>query len=216
MDLERAKRALFARLAREVRDRRVIEAMSAVPRERFVPVSYQDQAYEDIPLPIAEGQTISQPYIVAMMTSALDLQPGDKVLEIGTGSGYQAAILARLARKVITVERFADLAEGARRSLQALGYTNAEVRLTGGALGCPQEAPFDAIIVTAGAPRLPRVLLDQLAVGGRMVIPVGGRYEQDLLKVVRTQEGYSVHSLGPCRFVPLVGRDAWEGDTPES
>ena len=212
MELEKAKEQLFARLAREIPDPRVIEAMRAVPRECFVPLPSRSLAYEDIPLPIGAGQTISQPYIVALMTSALDLQPQDKVLEVGTGSGYQAAVLSRLARKVITVERIPSLAEAARNTLRALGYTNVEVRLAGPVLGCPEEAPFQGIIVTAGAPRLPQVLLEQLVLGGRLVIPVGGRTEQELVKVLRTQDGYTVRSLGPCRFVPLIGPDGWEDE----
>ncbi|MCS7207211.1 MAG: protein-L-isoaspartate(D-aspartate) O-methyltransferase [Dehalococcoidia bacterium] len=218
-DLEEAKERLFALLRRERQaeglDERVIQAMERVPRERFVPPALRHLAYEDIPLPIGWGQTISQPFIVCLMTSALDLQPTDKVLEIGTGSGYQAAVLAELVPrgKVITVERVPHLLHSARAILEALGYGNrVEVRPAGEVLGCPEEAPFHAILVTAGAPTLPRVLLEQLAIGGRMVIPIGSRYEQDLMRVVRTREGYSLRTLGACRFVPLIGKGAWEED----
>lgn len=209
-ELEQAKKRLIQALRREVGDERVVEAMDKVPRELFVPYVSRHLSYEDIPLPIGDGQTISQPYIVALMTSALELKPEDFVLELGTGSGYQAAILSHLARKVYTVERLVHLAEVARKRLASLGCLNAEVRMAGHDLGCPDEAPFDAIIVTAGAPRLPRDLLDQMAHNGRMVIPVGSQQEQNLMKVVRTDDGYSIASLGQCRFVPLVGKGAWE------
>ena len=212
-DLKKAKKRLFHALRREVGDNTVIEAMERVPREFFVPDVSHHLSYEDIALPIGDGQTISQPYIVALMTSALELTPRDSVLELGTGSGYQAAILSHLVRKLYTVERVAHLAEGARQRLASLGCLNVEVRLAGDELGCTDEAPFDAIIVTAGAPRLPRVLLDQMARGGRMVLPVGSQQEQNLMKVVRTDDGYSIASLGQCRFVPLVGKGAWD-DTP--
>lgn len=216
-NLEEARARLFAALRRERKaeglDERVIQAMERVPRERFVPPASRHLAYEDIPLPIGWGQTISQPFIVCLMTSALELQETDKVLEIGTGSGYQAAILAELVPrgKVITTERVPQLLQSAQAILEELGYAiRVEVRPAGETLGCPEEAPFNAIIVTAGAPTLPRVLLEQLAIGGRMVIPIGSRYEQDLTKVVRTREGYSVRVLGACRFVPLIGKGAWE------
>jgi protein-L-isoaspartate(D-aspartate) O-methyltransferase len=213
-DLERVKRELFQNLRREIGDERVIRVMEQVPRELFIPVASRHLAYDDIPLPIGEGQTISQPYIVALMTSALELKETDRVLELGTGSGYQAAILARLVPKgrVITVERIQSLAQSARTLLESMGYRNIQVRLAGETLGCPEEAPYDAIIVTAGAPKLPKALLDQLAQGGRMVIPVGSIREQELMKVVKTEEGYSVKTLGPCRFVPLVGEGAWPED----
>ncbi|PZC46649.1 MAG: protein-L-isoaspartate(D-aspartate) O-methyltransferase [Chloroflexi bacterium] len=213
MSLDTAKNALFAKLAGVIRDPRVIEAMRAVPREFFVPSEDHHLAYEDEAMSIGQGQTISQPYIVALMTSALELRQTDKVLEVGTGSGYQAAILARLAGTIITVERLPLLAQEARRRLGDLGLTNADVREAGEVLGFPEKAPYDAIIVTAGAPpKIPQSLLGQLGFGGRMVIPVGGRYEQDLLKVQRTLEGYSTRSLGPCRFVPLIGDEGWEDE----
>ena len=209
-ELEQARTRLLAALRREVGDARVIQAIGEVRRELFVPLESRHLAYEDIPLPIGEGQTISQPTIVALMSEALELQPQDHVLELGTGSGYQAAILARLAATVVTVERIPSLGDMARRLLQGLGYHNVEVRLAGPVLGCPERAPFNAIIATASVPSLPHPLLNQLAEGGRMVIPMGSRLEQELTKVVRTSDGYAVSSLGPCRFVPLIGPGAWE------
>jgi len=184
--------------------------MERVPREVFLPPESRHLAYEDIPLPIGEGQTISQPYIVAMMTQALELNGGERVLEVGTGSGYQTAILAELCRWVVSVERLASLLEGARRHLASLGYTNVELRQATTGLGWPEGAPYDAILVTAGAPSIPQALLDQLVVGGRLVIPVGSRYEQDLLKVIKGATGLEVTNLGACRFVPLIGEGAWD------
>ncbi len=212
MNLDEQKRRLLAQLRRDISDERVLEAMGRVPREAFVPDASRHLAYEDIPLPIGEGQTISQPLIVALMVAAINLKPSHKVLEVGTGSGYQAAILSLLARQVVSTERLAPLASAAQERLAALGYHNVKLVPAGDTLGCPQEAPFDAIIVAAGAPRLPRVLLDQLAEGGCLAIPVGSRREQDLLAVEKTHDGYSVKSLGPCRFVPLVGPGAWDDD----
>ena len=212
MNLDEQKRRLLAHLRRDISEERVLQALERVPRETFVPEASRHLAYEDIPLPIGGGQTISQPLIVALMIASLTLKQPDKVLEVGTGSGYQAAILSLLAREVITTERLAPLAGVAQARLTALGYRNVKVLPAGDTLGCPAEAPFDAIIVAAGAPRLPRVLLDQLAEGGRLVIPVGSRREQDLMLVEKTRDGYSVKSLGPCRFVPLVGPGAWEDD----
>ncbi len=209
--LEYARLRLLANLEREIRNPRVLQAMGEVHRELFVPLESRYLAYEDIPLPIGQGQTISQPTIVAIMTAALELQPRNSVLELGTGSGYQAAILSRLAAKVVSVELNPLLANAARSRLQTLGYTNVEVRSAGTVLGCPEMGPFDAIVVTASAPDLPKALLEQLVVTGRMVIPVGSLQEQDLTRVIRTSEGYSVQTLGPCRFVPLIGPGAWEG-----
>ena len=213
MNLKEQKLRLLEHLRRDVSDERVLQAMERVPREAFVPEASRHLAYEDIPLPIGEDQTISQPLIVALMIASLNLKPTDRVLELGAGSGYQAAILSLLTREVITTERLPTLASAAQSLLMSLGYHNVRVRHAGEVLGCPEEAPFDAIIVAAGAPRLPRVLLDQLVERGRMVIPVGSRYEQDLSLVEKTREGYSVKSLGPCRFVPLVGRDAWKEES---
>jgi protein-L-isoaspartate(D-aspartate) O-methyltransferase len=209
-ELEQAKIRLFATLRREVPDERVLDAMGKVPRELFVPEMSRHLSYEDIPLPIGEWQTISQPYIVALMTRALELKKEDRALELGTGSGYQAAILSLLARKVYSMERIASLAESARALLASLGYNNVEVRLAGSVLGCPEEAPFDAIVVTAASPTLPRALLEQMAQGGRLVIPVGSQQEQGLVKVIKTNDGYSISNLGSCRFVPLLGSGAWD------
>jgi protein-L-isoaspartate(D-aspartate) O-methyltransferase len=196
-------------LSREIRDERVLAAVGRVPREMFVGSSQWPSAYEDRPLPIGRGQTISQPLMVAMMTEALDLEGPEKVLEVGTGSGYQAAILAELARQVVTVERHGELARKAAETLDKLGYRNIEVHLAEATLGWPLQAPYDAIVVSAGAPRVPRELLDQLAVGGRLVIPVGPRYEQNLLKIVKTEHDATVEDLGPCRWVPLIADAAW-------
>jgi protein-L-isoaspartate(D-aspartate) O-methyltransferase len=210
MDFETARARLIEHLSTEIRDERVLAAMSRIPREHFVPPESQHLAYEDSPLPIGLDQTISQPFIIALMTEALELTGREKVLEVGTGSGYQAAILAELARSVITVERLPALAESARKALDSLGYTNVEVHLTEEAIGWPAEAPYDAIMVTAGAPKTPPDLLAQLAIGGRMVIPVGSRYVQELCKITRGRKKNIVQNLGGCRFVSLIGRDAWE------
>ena len=208
-DFSLARHQLVDHLRREVRDERVLSAMSRVPREMFVPSGYWHAAYEDRPLPIGQGQTISQPLIVAMMTEALDLEGNENVLEVGTGSGYQAAILADLARWVVTVERHSELAQKATEILKKLGYSNVEVHLAEARLGWPPKAPYDAIVVSAGAPTVPKDLLDQLAIGGRLIIPVGPRYEQNLLKVAKNEHGTSIEDLGPCRWVPLIGDAAW-------
>jgi len=184
--------------------------MSRVPREQFVPPESRHLAYEDMPLPIGLEQTISQPFIIALMTQALELKGGEKVLEIGTGSGYQTAILAELARYVVSVERLAPLAESAKKVLDSLGYRNIEIHLAGETLGWPQQAPYDAIMVTAGAPRVPPELLAQLAIGGRMVIPVGSRHLQELYKLTRRRRKVVTENLGGCRFVSLIGKGAWE------
>ncbi len=210
MDFEAARARLIGMWGTEIKDERVLAAMARVPRERFLPPEDQSLAYEDRPLPIGQDQTISQPFIVAMMTEALELTGGEKVLEIGTGSGYQTAVLAELARLVVTVERLPALAEAARRILGSLGYTNIITHLAGESLGWPQDAPYDAILVTAGAPRVPPELIDQLAIGGRLVIPAGSRYEQELYKIIRHETGNEVHDLGGCRFVPLIAKGAWE------
>ena len=210
MDFEAARARLIEHLSSEIRDERVLAAMVRIPRERFVPPEEQDLAYEDIPLPIGLDQTISQPFIVALMTEALELTGSEKVLEVGTGSGYQAAILAELARLVITVERLPALTEGAKRVLDSLGYTNIVVHLAEKTLGWQAEAPYDAIMVTAGAPRVPVDLLAQLAIGGRLVIPIGSRYLQELSKVTKRRKKNIVQNLGGCRFVPLIDKNAWE------
>lgn len=191
--------------ARGIRDERVLDAMARVPRHEFVAEHYQDQAYEDHPIPIAEGQTVSQPYIVALMLEALSLEPSSKVLEIGTGSGYQAAVLAELAAQVYSVERHPRLAREAEATLCRLGYTNVTVIVGDGSQGLPALAPFDAIIVSAAAPQVPSALFDQLRDGGRMIIPVGPADAQEL-QLVRKQQGQPVvNRLEGCRFVPLIG-----------
>ncbi len=209
MDFKAARAKLIKHLSVNVGDEPVLAAMSRVPRERFVPPEERHLAYEDRPLPIGLGQTISQPFIIALMTASLKLTGQDKVLEVGTGSGYQAAILAELVRLVITVERLPQLAEAAKGILDSLGYKNIKVHLAGLTLGWPAEAPYDAILVTAGAPNVPDSLLSQLAIGGRLVIPVGSRYEQDLYKITRGRDKNIVQNLGGCRFVSLIGEDAW-------
>jgi len=212
--LSRSKTALLAELAQDVSDRRVLDAIAKVPRERFVPEELRVYAYENRPLPISYGQTISQPLIVALMTQALRLVGNEKVLEVGTGSGYQAALLSHLAREVFSVERVAQLAQRAQRTLAELGFTTVRVRVADETLGWPEEAPYHAIIVTAGAPRVPQELLEQLATGGRMVIPVGSRDLQELVRVEKSPEGPVLTNLGPCRFVPLMGAGAWSEDIP--
>ena len=200
---------------RGVADPRVLAAMRRVPRHRFVPQGLWDQAYNDYPLPIGEDQTISQPYIVALMTEALELKETERVLEIGTGSGYQAAILADLAAEVYSIDRLASLAEQARKVLTALGYKNFQVRVGDGTLGWPEEAPFDAILVTAGTPQVPRPLMEQLALGGRLVVPVGDRFSQTLTRARKTKEGVKFDYLGGCRFVRLIGKYGWQEGGPE-
>ena len=210
MDFEAMRAELISHLRTEIRDERVLAAMARIPRERFVPPEEQHLAYDDRPLPIGFDQTISQPLIIALMTEALELTGSEKVLEVGTGSGYQAAILAKLARLVITTERLPPLAEAAKRALDSLGYTNVEVHLAEETLGWQKGAPYNAIMVTAGAPRVSADLLAQLAIGGRMVIPVGSRYVQELYKITRQRRKNIVENLGGCRFVSLIGKDAWE------
>jgi protein-L-isoaspartate(D-aspartate) O-methyltransferase len=212
--LSRSKTALLAELAQDVSDRRVLGAIARVPRERFVPEDLRLHAYDNRPLPIGYGQTISQPLIVALMTQALELKGDEMVLEVGTGSGYQAALLSCLARQVFTIERVPELARRAQRIVGELGFTNVRVRVAGDTLGWPEESPYEAIIVTAGAPRVPRELLAQLAVGGRMVLPVGSRDLQELVRAVQGPKGPVMTNLGPCRFVPLVGVGAWSEELP--
>lgn len=192
-------------ISRGIRDPRVLGALREIPRHRFVPASLRPRAYEDCPLPIGEGQTISQPYIVAEMTESLSLEGTEKVLEIGTGSGYQTAILCRLAREVVTTERVEPLCRSAQRVLGELGIRNVRFRIGDGTLGSPGDAPFDAILVTAAAPEVPPPLFSQLALGGILVIPVGGRWEQDLVRIRKEEGGSHRESLGGCRFVPLLG-----------
>jgi len=199
-------------IVRGIKDLRVIAAMKKVPRHLFVEEALQSQAYNDHPLPIGEKQTISQPYMVALMTEALQLKGKDKVLEIGAGSGYQTAILAEMAEKVFSIERIRSLAIKARQLLYELGYYNTEIKIFDGTFGWSEEAPFDAIIVTAGAPEIPQPLLDQLAISGRLVIPIGDAHVQDLIRVTRTEEGLKKEDLGGCRFVKLIGRYGWENE----
>jgi protein-L-isoaspartate(D-aspartate) O-methyltransferase len=191
--------------ARGVRDPAVLEAMREVPRHRFVPQSQSARAYQDRPLPIGHGQTISQPYIVALMTELARVKPGDKVLEVGTGSGYQAAVLAQMGVELFSIEIIGALAKRSKATLAELGYAkNVEVRHGDGYVGWPEQGPFDAIIVTAAPPKVPKPLKEQLKVGGRLIIPVGKRY-QSLLKVTRTKNGFGGESVIPVRFVPMTG-----------
>jgi protein-L-isoaspartate(D-aspartate) O-methyltransferase len=197
--------------ARDIEDERVLEAMGRVPRELFVPEEERELAYADAALPIGYGQTISQPYMVARIAEALGPQPGELVLDVGTGSGYQAAVLAELGAGVITIERIPELAEQARTNLVAAGYERVEVLVGDGTLGVPERAPFDAIAVAAAAPSLPGTLYEQLRPGGRLVVPVGGPRAQRLEVIVRSPEGPAVVHSVPCRFVPLVGEEGFSG-----
>jgi protein-L-isoaspartate(D-aspartate) O-methyltransferase len=196
--------------ARGIQDQNVLDAMGTVPRERFLPPEYRDLAYQDRALPHSCGQTVSQPYMVAVMTEALQLQPTDRVLEIGTGSGYQTAILSPLASAIFSVERIKEMSDSAYGALSELSCDNVRLRVGDGTVGWPEEAPFHAILVTAGAPGVPESLLTQLAVGGRLVIPVGDRSIQELFRVTRTKEGHETEKLLSCRFVPLIGEEGWE------
>ena len=209
----RTRATLMDQLARRIRSPEVMRALEAVPRERFVPDELRGMSYQDIPLPIGEGQTISQPTMVAEMTAALRVSPREKVLEVGCGSGYQAAVLAQLACDglVVTVERLPGLATRAEATLQELDYRNVVVELSGPVPGCPERGPYDAILVAAAAPAIPQSLLAQLRVGGRMALPIGSREEQELLLVLKTGEGVSVSTLGRCRFVPLLGTEGFAG-----
>jgi protein-L-isoaspartate(D-aspartate) O-methyltransferase len=198
--------------SRGTKDARLIAAMKKIPRHLFVEEALQSQAYTDHPLPIGEKQTISQPYMVALMTEALLLTGKEKVLEIGTGSGYQTAILAELSEKVFSVERIRSLAIRARKLLYELGYFNVEIKIFDGTFGWMEESPFDAIVVTAGSPDIPQPLIDQLAMGGRLVIPVGDAFVQDLFRVTKTEEGVRKEDLGGCRFVKLIGKYGWKGE----
>jgi len=196
--------------ARGIKGERVLQAMESVPRHLFVSEELQDRAYDDCALPIGEGQTISQPYMVALMTELLELKGDEKVLEIGTGSGYQAAILSLLSSEVYTVERIRSLALKAQELLKRLGYKNINVIVSDGTLGLPEHSPFDAIIVTAGAPEIPQVYVEQLKMNGRLVIPVGNRFSQTLYQIKKTPSDITTKVSTPCVFVPLVGRYGWE------
>lgn len=195
---------------RGIKDQRVLNAFLEVPRHKFVEEYLKYKAYDDYPLSIGYNQTISQPYMVALMTEALSPKAEERFLEIGTGSGYQAAILSRLCSAVYTIERISALASRARKTLDELGYFNVHVRLGDGTMGMPQDAPYDGIIVTAGAPHVPEALVEQLKEGGRLIIPVGNDAIQDLIRLTKTKEGVKEESLGGCRFVKLIGKNGWQ------
>lgn len=198
--------------ARGITNPRVLAAMREIPRHIFIPPPYDRSAYEDNPLPIGEGQTISQPYIVALMTDLLNPGPGDRVLELGTGSGYQTAILAALAKHVVTIERIPAVADLARSNLSRLGLTNIEMVVRDGTTGYPEDSPYNAILITAATPQIPKPLIDQLAEGGRLVAPVGSRDLQELVRITRTG-GRTIESHhGGVRFVPLIGKHGWVGE----
>ena len=195
--------------SRGISDRKVLTAFRKVPRHLFVSEALRDQAYGDFPLPIGEQQTISQPYIVAEMTQALALDKEDRVLEVGTGSGYQAAILAEIVFRVYTIERIRSLYMKTRILFDKFRYHNIITKYSDGSMGWPSEGPYDAIIITAGAPEIPENLMEQLVVGGRMVLPVGNQYSQDLIKITKDEKGIHKENLGGCRFVKLVGEQGW-------
>jgi len=201
--------------SRGIKDERVLKALETVPRHLFIEEALRDQAYNDNPLPIGDNQTISQPFIVALMTEALELKGREKVLEIGTGSGYQTAVLAELADQVFSIERIAFLASKARKVLDSLKYFNVAIRVGDGTYGWREESPFDAVLVAAGAPDIPKKLLEQLKIGGRMVVPVGSRHAQVLLRLTRNSEDIQdikKEDLGDCRFVNLIGEYGWTND----
>ena len=212
MDLEKERNRMVDDqiVARGVKDPRVLAVMRKVPRHVFIPEAMRSMAYGDNALPLGESQTISQPYIVALMTELLELKGTERVLEIGTGSGYQAAILAELCEKVYTVERIKALADKARSTLDSLGYHTVAIKVYDGTYGWKEMAPYDAVMVTAGAPNVPDPLVEQLKEGGRMVIPIGERYGQRLITVVKTAEGAFTQKSIPCMFVPLIGNHAWK------
>lgn len=210
-DIEKRRQMVSEQLQRRgVKDPATLKSMLEVPRERFVPPTIRSMAYEDGPLPIGEGQTISQPYIVALMTQAAELTPDSTVLDIGTGSGYAAAVLSRIVKEVYTIERIASLSQNAQKVFQELGYTNITAKVGDGTLGWPEKAPFDAIIVTAGAPVTPDSLLAQLKTGGRLIIPVGDSLSQQLFRFWKHEEGhFTKEILDYVRFVPLIGEEGW-------
>ncbi|MFQ5901716.1 MAG: protein-L-isoaspartate(D-aspartate) O-methyltransferase [Thermodesulfobacteriota bacterium] len=197
-------------IPRGITDERVLEAMRVIPRHLFVEEALQDQVYGDYPLPIGDKQTISQPFMVALMTEALELEGDEKILEVGTGSGYQTAILCKLADRVFSIERYASLASKARRLLDELNLYNLIIRVGDGTLGWVDEAPFDAIIVSASSPDIPEPLVRQLKTGGKLVIPAGGPFTQTLIKLVKEEDGITRNDLGGCRFVKLVGEYGWK------
>jgi protein-L-isoaspartate(D-aspartate) O-methyltransferase len=209
--LQRERMVREQLIRRDIRDQRVLDAMRSIPRHAFVPPEHRHMAYGDGPLPIGSGQTISQPYIVALMTQLLNLKGDEKVLEVGTGSGYQAAVLAHLAQEVHTIERHANLAEEAGQTLSELGYSNVYVHVGDGTRGWPDAAPYNAIMVTAGSPQVPKSLLAQLDdSGGRMIIPVGGRGNQRLERWYREGDDYRCERILPVAFVPLLGEEGWQ------
>lgn len=215
MDYAVARRRMVEKhlIQRGIKDPRVIEVMGSIPRHRFVEDALQSQAYSDYALPIGEKQTISQPYMVAVMTEAAQLSGEEKVLEIGTGSGYQAAVLSRLAAQVYSIERIAVLARRARRILDALQYNNIHIKVSDGTLGWAEHQPYDVILVTAGAPDVPQEYLDQLAPLGRLIIPVGGHGTQTLRRITRLPDNtYREEDLLLCRFVPLIGQSGWPNE----
>lgn len=200
-------------IPRGIRDERVLKAMKKIPRHLFVDESNQYKAYDDMALPIEEGQTISQPYMVAIMTELLELKGDEKVLEVGTGSGYQAAILAELSKEVYTIERFAVLIEKAEERFRFLGYNNIHTRVGDGTLGWPEEAPFDRVVITAATPAVPEPIMRQLSAGGIIVAPVGDRFSQQLIKVKKSKGKLLEERHTPCVFVPLIGKYGWDGET---
>ncbi len=212
MDFTSARKSMVDYQLRDrgIQDPNVLSAMEKVPRHLFVPEEFQEHAYEDHPLSIGYGQTISQPYMVGIMTELLELNKTDKVLEIGTGSGYQTAILAEIAEYVVSIERIKQLADDAENRLKNLGYTNIKIICGDGSRGYPPEAPYDAIIVTAGSPEVPESLKKQLNEGGRLVIPVGGTSLQVLLKITRMGNEYTIEKHTSCIFVPLIGSEGWK------
>lgn len=215
MDYSIARRRMVEQqiIARGVTDQRVIEAMKTVPRHLFVTAGLQGHAYSDSSLPIGEKQTISQPYMVAAMTAALELKGDERILEIGTGSGYQTAILATLAKRVYSIERIAVLAGRARKVLDQLHLSNVNIKIADGTLGWKEQAPFDGILVAAGSPEVPTYYLEQLEVGGKLVLPVGDRSQQVLIRVIRQADGSFINEqLMGCRFVPLIGEQGWQND----
>ena len=207
---EREKMVTRQLMERDITDKRVLKAFRAVPRHLFVPEEYRSMAYHDSPLPIGKGQTISQPYIVALMTQLLELKGDEKVLEVGTGSGYQAAILAHLAKEIHTIERHPALSKSAVKILKELGLNNVTFHVGDGTLGLPEFAPFDAIIITAAAPDTPQALLDQLSEGGKLVIPVGSRGGQYLKRYIRKGSQFHEELITPVAFVPLIGKYGWQ------
>ncbi len=217
-DFEAARHEMVARQirGRGIRSQTVLEAMEIVPRHLFVPSEHTAMAYADEPLPIGVGQTISQPFMVAAMAEALSLEGHERVLEVGAGSGYQAAVLARLAIEVVAIEAQSVLAKGARERLARLGYANVQIEQGDGSLGWPSAAPYDAILVTAAAPRVPQPLLEQLVDGGRLVIPVGPSHGQELLRIVKHDGQTTRQSLHACRFVPLLGRHGWRPNSRDA